>query len=65
MNQKQKRIVKQIVGTVGYWVAAIKSQSTIRKKVTKKPNMDIALQLSNAFWAICYILYDYYFVGEK
>lgn len=65
MSQRQKRIAKQIVGVIGYLFAAVKSQSIIRKKVTKKPNSDIALQLSNSFWAICYILYNYYFVGEK
>lgn len=65
MTERQKRIAKQIVGGVGYAVVTLKSQSVIKKKITKKPNCDIAVQLSNAFWAISYILYNYYVVGEE
>ncbi|MCI8617697.1 MAG: hypothetical protein HFJ60_05625 [Clostridia bacterium] len=65
MTEKRKRIAKQIVGGVGYCAVVLKSQSVIKKKITKKPNCDIAVQLSNAFWGICYILYNYYVVGEE
>lgn len=65
MDNKKKRIVKQVVGGAVYCVVAVKSQATLRKKITKKPNCDIAVQLSNTFWAICYILYNHYYVGEE
>lgn len=65
MDNKKRRIVKQVIGGTVYCVVGIKSQSVLRKKITKKPNCDIAVQLSNAFLAICYILYNHYYVGEE
>lgn len=59
----KKRIVKSLAGGAVYMVAMIKSQNIIREKVTRQPHKDIAVQLSNAFWSICYTLYSYYVVG--
>ncbi len=64
-KNEKKRIVKTLVGGVVYAVAMIKSQKIIKEKVTKQPHSQIAVQLSNTFWQICYILYTYYVVGEK
>lgn len=64
-KNEKKRIVKSLAGGVVYAAAMIKSQNIIKEKVTRQPHKDIAVQLSNAFWAICYTLYSYYFVGKK
>lgn len=64
-KNEKKRIVKSLAGGVVYAAVAIKSQNIISEKVTRQPHQDIAVQLSNAFWAICYTLYSYYFVGKK
>lgn len=65
MTKNQTRTLKRIFGAVVYCVVALKSQKVLKEKITKKPNCDIAMQVSNAFWAICYILYNYYCVGEE
>lgn len=64
-KNEKKRIVKALAGGAVYTVAMIKSQNIIREKVARQPHKDIAVQLSNAFWAICYTLYSYYFVSKK
>lgn len=64
-KNEKKRIVKALAGGAVCTVAMIKSQNIIREKVTRQPHKDIAVQLSNAFWSICYTLYSYYVVGEK
>lgn len=64
-KNEKKRIVKSLAGGVVYAAAMIKSQNIIKEKVTRQPHKDIAVQLSNTFWAICYTLYSYYFVGKK
>lgn len=64
-KNEKKRIVKALAGGVVYTVAMLKSRKLIEEKVTKRPHKDIVVQLSSAFWSICYILYDYYVVSEK
>lgn len=64
-KNEKKRIAKTLAGSAVCTVAMIKSQNIIKEKVTRQPHKDIAVQLSNAFWSICYTLYFYYFVGEK
>lgn len=64
-KNEKKRIIKALAGGAVYMVAMIKSRKLIEEKVTRQPHSDIAVQLSNTFWSICYTLYAYYVVGEK
>lgn len=64
MTKTEKvRIVKMVVGACVFLGASFQSQKLIKEKVKKQPTRDIAVQLSNAFWSICDILYQYYYVG--
>lgn len=65
MNKDVRKRTKAIVGGIVYLALAIGSQIIIRRKITRKPHVDIAIQLSNAFHVICYILYSYYINKEE
>lgn len=59
-DMEKKRIAKLVAGTAVYTAVALKTQSVLNGKIQRQPHKDIALQLNNTFWAICFILYRYH-----